>query len=586
MAKVRFEHLYLSSSEERRALSVPLDAPKVVIEGGNGFGKSAIIKSLYQTLGATPQKVDRRWTQANVSSCLFFRLDDRPLAAVRTLGTHALFDRDTNQVLFTGRRLVADWGPRLAELFGFRLTMSDYQGEIITPPPAYMFAPFYVDQDKGWNKAWDSFADFRAVPNTAKTLVDLHSGLRPNEFSAARAEVQRDQLTLKAMEAGIAGLRESIASLEGVKVADAPTLDLSVFAAETARLVQRSESLLSRQKAHRRSMLELHEEGHLVRAERNLLKGALSEMRGEFAHAINIVGDIECPTCGVVYENSLADRFGLIKDEQVLIQAIATADVRLEALGAREGVTRRDLAEVEAALSEVQAVLQAERASVTLNDVVVAAGRTEAVRVLGEGLDQKILEARAVSDRVDQHRATMEKFKDRRRSAEIKARFHALFSTYAARLDVALEDGQKSSLASPNVARGSEGPRALLAYYYAFLHINAEYAGGVRAPIVIDAPNQQGQDGTHLPEMLNFILSEAPAGSQVIVAVEDVGAIDRTGLNVRNYANKKRQILRDDAYDTVAALLRPYQDAILAATAGPEASTSSSNGDGGDERLL
>lgn len=48
-------------------------------------------------------------------------------------------------------------------------------------------------------------------------------------------------------------------------------------------------------------------------------------------------------------------------------------------------------------------------------------------------------------------------------------------------------------------------------------------------------------------------------------------------------ANKKRQILRDEAYDAIAALLRPYQDAILAATAGPEGPASSSEGDDGGE---
>ncbi|MNS02894.1 hypothetical protein D3C86_1561020 [compost metagenome] len=69
----------------------------------------------------------------------------------------------------------------------------------------------------------------------------------------------------------------------------------------------------------------------------------------------------------------------------------------------------------------------------------------------------------------------------------------------------------------------------------------------------------------------------------MIVAVEAAGAIDRTGLHVRNYANKKRQILRDEAYDAIAALLRPYQDAILAATAGPEGPASSSEGDDGGE---
>jgi microcompartment protein CcmK/EutM len=138
---------------------------------------------------------------------------------------------------------------------------------------------------------------------------------------------------------------------------------------------------------------------------------------------------------------------------------------------------------------------------------------------------------------------------------------------YAHLLDVSLDKGS-ANLSGIKAARGSEGPRALLAYYYAFLHVSAQFSDSLRFPIVVDAPNQQGQDASHLPKMLDFILSEAPADSQIIVATEDVGDLDVSKLVLLTYGGSKRQVLRSDAYEAVAAVFKPYQDAILTSTAG------------------
>lgn len=75
MSLMRFLKLSLLSRVERRGYAVDLSAPKTVLVGGNGFGKSAILKSLYETLGAPPLKVDPSWTDAKVQALLEFEID-------------------------------------------------------------------------------------------------------------------------------------------------------------------------------------------------------------------------------------------------------------------------------------------------------------------------------------------------------------------------------------------------------------------------------------------------------------------------------------------------------------------------------
>lgn len=116
MPNVKFVGLFLLSRTEKRGLKVPLSASRIVIQGGNGFGKSAILKSIYETLGAAPQKIDRRWRSANVSSALVFEYGGERYTAVKTLGVHALFDAN-RKLLFSGQQVVRDWAPKLARFF-------------------------------------------------------------------------------------------------------------------------------------------------------------------------------------------------------------------------------------------------------------------------------------------------------------------------------------------------------------------------------------------------------------------------------------------------------------------------------------
>ena len=188
MTNVKFVGLFLLSQTERRALKVPLNASRIVIQGGNGFGKSAILKSIYETLGALPQKIDRRWRTAHVSSALVFEYEGKRYTAVKALGMYALFDAE-RKLLFSGQQVVKEWGPKLAHFFGFKLIMTDRDGDIVVPPPSYMIAPFYIDQDMGWSRPWSSFQDLY-LPDSARTLADYHSGLRPDAYYEARARVR------------------------------------------------------------------------------------------------------------------------------------------------------------------------------------------------------------------------------------------------------------------------------------------------------------------------------------------------------------------------------------------------------------
>ena len=54
----------------------------------------------------------------------------------------------------------------------FRLLMTDKRDEMIVPPPAYAFAPYYIDQDRSWTSAWASFTGmYLSIPQECSRTI-------------------------------------------------------------------------------------------------------------------------------------------------------------------------------------------------------------------------------------------------------------------------------------------------------------------------------------------------------------------------------------------------------------------------------
>lgn len=152
----------------------------------------------------------------------------------------------------------------------------------------------------------------------------------------------------------------------------------------------------------------------------------------------------------------------------------------------------------------------------------------------------------------------MNEFTDRTRTSEIGNFYSTRLSTYSQELDVYLDNPEKQLIASINAARGSEGPPAMLAYYYAFLRTKVEFTTNVSFTVVIDTPKQQGKDKVHLPQTVKFVFDHVPDNAQTIVAAEDASGLEFQGFTVATYGEAKRHVLRDDEFERVKAIFDQF----------------------------
>lgn len=556
---LRFSNLCLLSQHERRAFSLDFSSEATVLQAGNGLGKSAVLKSLYDAFGAEPHKIDRAWRSARVETLLQFTVDGAPYAILKGSQRFAIFDGGNNLVLRTtsvGGELTA----YLAKLLDFQLEMVDKKDEVITPPPAYILAPFYIDQDKSWGEPWASFKSMY-LNNSKQTLADYHSGLKPNAYYAAQTRRNLLQAQRKELEAERAVLHQTLQNIRDLVSDVVLSFDLQDFRQETDQLLIESRKLHEDQQAYRQKLADISEERRLWLEQRDLVKATLAEMDEAFAAALEQPVDVACPTCGHHYENSIADQFEVVQDKDGLFNALIISQEKLHELEDEARKERENISNINEGITRIHHILGVRKADVSFNDVVVAQGRNEAGKIIRgriEKIDESIAAKRREEDTATE---AMRAAVSHKHTQEIKGFFSELLFEFANHLSVRIDTTRSPSMTSMPFGRGSEGPRGIIAYYYAFPHTVRKYSSASFCPIVIDAPNQQGQDD--MQRVMRFIIDKRPPDSQVIVATEDLFGLTDNDATITNVGKRKNQLLDEDCYEEVSDIVRPYLGQLI-----------------------
>jgi len=553
---MRFSKLSLLSQKERRGLQIDFKGQRSVIVAGNGFGKSAVVKSLYECLGAKPQKVDREW--AGVISLLEFTVGQIDYAAIKVGASYTIISGQ--EVLVSTNQIVSVLAPALARILDFGLVLADRKGEIRTPPPSFAFAPFYIDQDKSWQKTWEGFSDLQMFPKASKSLAEYYSGLRPNGYYNARADRDLKKAALVPVQAERKAVAQALQRVQENYSATPITMTLGEFKAETERLVTESQKLIDEQAKYRQTIALLNEEHRVWHNQVKIVEAAIVEVDATLHDSFAHDDHVECPMCGQDYANGIVEQFDLVADRTDLIPSLVQGRDQLQAVDQKLIGARSKVDGIEKALASIHETLSIQKNNITLQDVVAAQGKNEARRFLDQRLSELDSDIRLLEEEIAIFEKAMKSYDSKKRKAEIQDYYAACLSRYSKDLDVALPD-KKVGLQGLEIGRGSVAPRALAMYYYSFLATAQAYGSSTFCPIVIDAPNQQGQDKVHLQTVMKFLLSNAPKGSQVIVAAEDFS--DAASAQIIDVTWKKDQVLREDSYELVSEYVAPYLEIAI-----------------------
>ena len=151
---------------------------------------------------------------------------------------------------------------------------------------------------------------------------------------------------------------------------------------------------------------------------------------------------------------------------------------------------------------------------------------------------------------------------DKKRKSDIESFYAKKMTSFLRTLNVKNIDFDSATKITRKVNdTGSDQPRAVLAYYLAFMLTVFEYSSALTAPMIIDSPNQQDQDATNVAAMIDLIFSTRPDEGQTIlgtVSLHDQVVKDGKIIELVD----ELSVMSSAVYDDVLATMMPALDQI------------------------
>lgn len=562
MRKFVLSELILLSTKEKKAKKVQFDQKRTLILGGNGTGKSCLLKSIYKTFGAEPYTDHPSWKHLDPISFVRFSIENASYSILKDGRVFAIFN-DQDELINVFHSVTKELGPFLANLLDFKIKLADSKGSFITPPPAFLFLPYYIDQDISWQKNWSSFSKLQQIKKFREPIVSYHTGLKPNDYYQTKGELEKYITQMKELEDERKILSNILNKLKGkIRQVDF-NLDIEKFKEDVKNLLVECEILRNNQEELKTKLVDLYNYKISVESQLVIAKNALNESRKDYKYATEIIVDdhVDCPTCGAHYENSFAERFEIAMDEDRCKELIVELDRELNSINEKIVKENSIYNKNNEEILKIESILENSKGEIKLRDLIENAGRNELKSVFEENTKSIVSEIR---ENFYKQKALQDKLKaiiDKERRKRIMDLYLKFMKKFLYELDVnTLKEINYHKIDAKIPETGSALPRALIAYYFSIFKVMQEYTSSVFCPIIIDSPNQQGQDEIHMDKILKFINDNQPIDSQMILGLEELYNIDFNCKIIE--LNDKLSLLQKDDYEALSQEIDYYQNKI------------------------
>lgn len=300
-----------------------------------------------------------------------------------------------------------------------------------------------------------------------------------------------------------------------------PKIQPENFEQEIVRLTAEVNELNRQQEKLRDNAVREQEILSNIRLQIDLATDALNTYDNDLSYLRNEPREkLICPTCSAEHAGSFVEFLNYAEDARVLRELISRLGGDTIKLTKQYNKTQEELHQLESNYQRVTDILNTRRGELKFGDVVNSMGAESAFSAfeaesaaLKMNIDQCLSEIEVLTSR-------LKELTSAKRSKEILKIFREAYASALINLNLPLIETGKLRLTSRPDLSGSGGPRSILAYYGALWRTCLGKYASFSIPLVIDSPNQQGQDDINLPKVLKFIANDLPTGTQIIVGTE------------------------------------------------------------------
>lgn len=562
--------LQILSEKEKKAKIIEFSPTITVLTSEeNTVGKSSVVKMVLWVLGCEP-KFKADWNIKNLQATLDILIGHKQITIYRQHEFIAV--KEGSKKWRKWEHITGDYSKYIASLVGFHAKLDDRNktNSMSTPPPAFYFLPFYIDQSTGWTEAWSGFDNLGQYANWKNEIIKNHVGLIPASYYTYKQEAYECKNQASEIATDIDIIEQGVQIINRfVKVPNSP-IPTSVILNRLTNQI--SNELYSLQKEEEKLLEEYSEcikEKTLLGNQIKFTSAHIEEFDKDYSFSAKIVKDeFDCPLCGTHFVNDLLSRSSILREKQ-------KAKTNMEAINAQLIIIEKRIISITSQLDDVKQKITNIENSIIYNS---NEQRLTAQDLL-KNIANSMLKESAVQEKENRNAEYLLKLEEvKQKEKELKncitkERKKELLDYYSQQLNSILESFSLNPIdistikdfqcVNNKTAGGAaDDIRVIIAYYLAIYKTIVRHGNEVIAPYIVDSPNQQEQSKVNYSKILSLISKSIPTGAQLILCTmrnEIVNKFIKT-YNVKTIELiHKKHLLRSEEYSPV----KEYIDEII-----------------------
>ncbi len=554
MKRLILKKLIVISQNEAKSLEVSFSTGLNIILGGNKTGKSSIIKSIFTTFGCDCPKIESDWKALISTYILYFYADAEAYCIKRMADRFSIYSvgKSGNHICILDTSHFHEFSNVLMDILQVNMPCIDLRGNErnITPPLLFRFQ--YIDQDEGWSDIGTSFTNMRYIKKWKENTNKYVCGyLAEDYYSLVRDSVKKQSEIEDAKKEY--SHNESFVKRIG-SIIDSQQMQSPM---ETQHAL---EALLVATEHLRNDLFEIQSEiaNHentlfIIQQQLKVTKRSQEEVKKDASFAMTQTDVIVCPVCGAHYDNSIEKQLHIAAEHATaenLISYLDEENVRVkDELSLLKEKQQLFLSNIRANESQIQTYTQ----QLSYREYFLDEGKRnvylscqQELQALQAEIDNKIGEKGLINNRIQE-------IKSKKRAKEIRQSIVAYCGKVADQINLSRTFIKLKDFVQVIDRSGSDTPRLVYMYHVALYLFNLDRIKSPFNFLVIDTPNQQGQDEENLNRIFKSLELLQSTDGQVIIGTERNTGLEDRAANVIRF-NERRRCLTDEKYAEHVAL--------------------------------
>ncbi len=544
MREICFQRILIADIDKKRAhIENFVKGLNVVTSRDNHVGKSSLLKSLYYAMGAEVQ-FDKAWNKNSKLCVVTFTVDEDEYQIVRLMNRFAVFH--TGKLIKLTNHVTHELTPLMEEIFGFAVYLPNKKTKKVEiAPPAFVYMPYYIDQDLGWTGLYESFESIDQYQKKER-IKSLYYHL--NIFTKGTVELLAQQDQLKEQQEALVientrlttilmALNEEIRNLPPAESYEELERSLQIPKDRIAKMVEEIGTV--------RNLIQslettLHQHQHQLDVIRNHV-ASQNEKDGQ-SHSSMFV----CPNCGYIPNeeifNLVKENYGTLNTDYMCQQI----ELLITSISEKLKVAKEQYISQMALLREEEKAFKVEQDGF---DVYMRLrGLKDSIRHFQEQLGAVCEEDVNITTSLKKIAKELQKLPNKKEVEEKYVEFARLNIIQLGAWDASYDNN--IHLLKPITAQGTLENKIILSQYIALFQTMAYFqSSATRFPFVVDSPRGKEASVASSKEILKLI-SEMDILPQIILATTDYNKFEKE-LPVPSQTiilTEQRKLLSDEVY--------------------------------------